>query len=903
MLLAVGVASGVERRRLRRPEHIVRGILGKVDEARAARALRALSFVSPSGEVLAGGGSPALARLHVARVVADLPADAALGRARRWAFALKRTGALLGVLVAVLVMSNLWAVLEGADLLMARRGVAPIGMQWLDDVEVTVRPPEYLHDKTTMGEPRLGMYVPYGSVLTVRGVATRPGRQLMLSDGNHEVELADDGSATLFGRWSVTENTTVRVVARFGEGAIPERTGIVVTSIPDRAPTVTVEDTPRQVVLVDEVRPLPIRYQAYDDHGLREVHLVLRSGTREERRVLSRLDGETRADSGGYLLNLRDPFLLRSHAAVEVTVEAEDNDPLTGPKWGASLPLTIVPPAIGEPEARCLSAIRDARGALVDSLDWRLGRSIPDADVHRKAFFTEDRERMLADEHVLATALSSTHGGARVPVPLQAMVLAADEALAGAETTATAAPSRAASDTVVRATEHLVLVVDAVVRGLGVRDAVASAGQMADVADDLALGLGEQQSEAADARVRGAAKADASSAVLSRGAAVLGGLGSLGHDLGEIVESDLSRVKRAQGEHDLLHAELAARDLAARLRRPDPSFRAEGSGHPVGGDSGGTGGDDDESNASDDVEQAFGAAQDLERLAQDHAGQLGKTEGAMSAATSAEEQSAALQEARQHAESVREAAKRLPRVGDGSLSWTSKGAEARELAEQMARALDEGHAEDALRSGRSAADALDETERMMERAGWMADPTGERLAAVEDARRKIEAENRWAESQVQQARRRAAERARGELQEGGAEEEKLADRARELAQRGLESGALPHGAVESIGAAEQAAREAADALRRGDGDRGIDRQREAQRNLEQARAQLQGGEEEREEPSGEGAGGTASRGPVDIPQTHQGPDEFRRRVMRGLAQPAGGSIKDAWRRYAEGLLR
>jgi len=40
----------------------------------------------------------------------------------------------------------------------------------------------------------------------------------------------------------------------------------------------------------------------------------------------------------------------------------------------------------------------------------------------------------------------------------------------------------------VKSTERFVLVLDAVIRGLGLRDARESAKQLADVADDLALG-------------------------------------------------------------------------------------------------------------------------------------------------------------------------------------------------------------------------------------------------------------------------------------------------------------------------------------------------------------------------------------------------------------------------------
>ena len=40
-----------------------------------------------------------------------------------------------------------------------------------------------------------------------------------------------------------------------------------------------------------------------------------------------------------------------------------------------------------------------------------------------------------------------------------------------------------------------------------------------------------------------------------------------------------------------------------------------------------------------------------------------------------------------------------------------------------------------------------------------------------------------------------------------------------------------------------------------------------------------------------------------MPDAHKSPDQFRRRVLQGLAQPSSGKQKDAIVRYAEGLLR
>ena len=65
-----------------------------------------------------------------------------------------------------------------------------------------------------------------------------------------------------------------------------------------------------------------VAYKVGDDHGLRSVELVLRSGAREERRVLSHLDGDSRTDRGAKRISADDPFFDKAYAPVEITVEA-----------------------------------------------------------------------------------------------------------------------------------------------------------------------------------------------------------------------------------------------------------------------------------------------------------------------------------------------------------------------------------------------------------------------------------------------------------------------------------------------------------------------------------------------------------------------------------------------------
>jgi hypothetical protein len=964
------VVRAIERRRWEEPARVIRRLAGAVDPERAERAVRALSLLERDDP----GTSRELARLHVARALGALPRERILEGASRVAYGLGMTALVLGIAAGVLGLTRFWSILEGADVLAARpftgAGVAPVDMRWFVDLDVVARPPDYLHEEEHELAPYARIAVARGTLLTVRGTPSHAGRHLALSgrpvraEGGSasprrgpqqaevsEVPFVDDGTGRLIARWPVAETVDLRVVARFGDVLIEDPDVTRVQSIPDLAPIVTLEGAPRRVVLAQDVGDIPIRYEAIDDHGLREVHLVLRSGTREERRVLAKLDGETRTDRGGHMLRATDPFLKKSHAPIEVLVEAKDNDPITGPKWGSSPAITVIPPDVGEPEARRLDGLRKLRDAVVDALAWRIGHEPPTADgtsdgtsaalpqrglhqgalpqrgpheaasprrsakalaAERKVFVADELRGAEENRELLEATLSSQYAGLRVPGRLQAMLRGHMRRVREAMNVEAKGPTAKTHGALVRATERLALVIDGIVRGLGQRDSKDASRQLADVADDLALGASQMQ-RASD-RERGTARADGAVTVLQGGGRSLAHLGSLGRDLGEIVGADLFRVDRARKGDDLVHAEIAARDLAARLREPDPSFGSRGrSGGRRGGEGGGQGSPGaagDEGEGEDDAEQAFNmAAQELERLAQDHAEELGKVERALSEALSDAEMKDLEEESKKHAAQVREAAKGLPQVGAGGDSWTNKAAQAHEHAEAMARALDQANPADAVKSGKSALDAIDEAKRTAQRENWMGllnpNSDGNTDRKLNDARQKLEPEVKWAEEKLQSLRKQAAERKAGELSSDGDDEQKLAERARELGDKGQGQQALPDPALEALGSAAAAARDAANSLRRGDADKALEQQREAQRQLEMAKDAL-GNESEKGEPDhGEGDGSQLNAGHAAIPKAdeHKGPEEFRRRVMRGLGQAMSGRQKDAVRRYADGLLR
>ena len=866
-------------------------IVAKAAPNEAERARRALCLVTNNDP----GTSRALAELHVARTLAAIPSEEIVARARR-------IGRGLGVVTVIVTAVALgscarspFGVVEGGDVLLAREGKAPLDLVWLAEPDIGSRPPDYLHREEHHDTPGEELELPRGTLLTVRGKPVHVGRRLLLTDGKLEVPFVDDGSGAVVARFPLVDSVELRVVARFGDVVVEEPRRTKVTSIPDLPPVVELSTAPRRISLTKDAdsTEIPIKYKAEDDHGLREVHLVLRAGVREERRVLSRLDGETKTDRGGHVLRATDPFFRRSHVPIEVRVAAKDNDPVTGPKWGESEAITVVPPDVGEPEALRLAALRAVRKGYIEVLAYRLSHGDKGQDPFEAAHV---RERSEKNAERLAEALGERFAGLRISSRLGARLRLQEKKLLDAENREAKGGAADARKAALVANERMVLVVDAVIRGLGVKDSRDVAKELADAADDLALGAVQGRSPK-DERT-GAARMDAASLVVVAGGKQLEKLGQLGEDLGEIVEAGMLRVDRARKLPDLVHAELAAKDLALRLRTPDPSFGARGGSK--GGDSSGQGSSTGEgdSGGANDAEQAFDdAAQDLERLASEHSEAMGKVDQALAQGATDDDKKALGEEAKKHAEAIRQSVKNMPSVGLGSDSWTSKGSAGKELAEQMARSLEEGNPADAVSSGRSAQAALEEAKRLAFRSFSRGESAEERLS---EAQRKLGPELKWAEEKLAQMKHKAEERARGELSKQGEAEEKLADKAGDLAKKG--NGAIPEAALEAIAKAEQAAREAAAALKQGDSEKGQAAQREAQQKLEAAKRALGSPDDSGANEQG-GRGALDGNTPIPKADAHKGPEEFRKRVLRGLGQPGAGRQKDAVQRYAEGLLR
>jgi hypothetical protein len=900
VVVAMQIGVAVRRRRdARSASRTLRRVLTATDPALGQRALRALSLLERTTSD-ASAGSSELATLHLTRVLERASSDSIGAAGARHAQRFRAAAVLLLCLASIAVLMGPQRIVEGLDVLAARHGRGPLTMTWLAFPRISAVPPAYTREPEHSLVLGIDVELPVGSVVTVRGVPRASDRALVVTDGTHEEPLADDGSGGLVARFTVRSDVTLRVAARFGDVRIDDDEGIGIHVVPDKKPTVELDSAPRVVRLAD-VERLDIRWEARDDHGLRQVDLVMRSGVREERRVLGRFDGETKVERGGRVVMARDAFLRRMFLPISITVEAKDNDPFEGPKWSSSAAIQVLPPEVGQPEAERYAAFAGIRDSLVDFLKG--GATDGDAKPAERARLVKERLAELRTK--VSASLDAAYSGASVPPGLTAFVEGQLDRLSK--------PKGNLDDD---STERAVLAVDVALSALGNRDATEVAKRLADVAEEVAVSAREARET--EHRRSGLERLDAALDTLKKGAGRLGALAALGRDLGGVATADTGRVERARRAEDLTHVELAALHLAARLRRPNPSFGSSTSSHHGrGGESGAgnsRGGQSDLPSPSSADEEFDRAANSVAELAEQHENSVRGVESALDGAAQSEPTEAQRKEAKRLADGIREAVDPLPLPGQEFGSPRAAAALAREHAKAAAHALDDLSLQEAAESAENALDSLEQAEKRLGPDDPMHQDFG-------DARRAVKQGLDWARSELDRKRAEAESRAKGALEQAGDTERELAERAGQLGE-GSKSGeaALPKEIAERLERAESVMQEAAKELAAGHGERALALQREAQRLLDQSRldraAESESDDEDERsrqarrdkeprtpEPAGQNGDGISTGGEVPGPDDKARAEEFRRRVLEGLGRERSERLSPAVRRYAEGLLR
>lgn len=891
------------RRTLADRRRLIAATLLRAEPTVGARALRALSLVERPSGAEGEGESPQLAQLHFQRVLGQVPAQVL----DQWAARSADRARLLLLFIVVAAGAALAfdpaRVLEGLNVMVARGERAPVPMPWLNSLSVEAQPPAYLRGDAHPLFPEGVVHEPAGSLLVFQGVPEREGRKLVLVGDGREVPFVSDGAGRMVARWQLSRAVQLQVAARFGNVLITEPDTLSVKSIADEAPEVELEDAPKTVLLKD-LQSLELRYSMRDDHGLREVALVLRSAGRESRKTLERLDGEAKQHTGAQALSPRDALLRRSFLPVEVTIEARDNDGVAGAKWGASRIITVVPPGIGEAEAARYAALKESRAALIrayaqaqreaDAASKKDAVSVP-ADVLRKG----QAEQVKAALEPLRRFVEASYAGAPVPKPLKAFLQGQARALERP------APTR---ETYLRRLEDVLLAVDAALRATGNHDAEGVAKRLGDVADEVAdgckLGLDAEKRAASARRLATALP------VLANGADALATLSELGADLGLVAQGELRRIQRGLAAKSYTEAELAARHLAARLRRPKPSFSSAGEGGGVeSGGQGGRGGAKQPGEASQAHQQFEELMRELQQLAQEHAGEISAVERALESAEQAEQDPEVQREAKERADALRRAFEGLPDYAPGQ----SKSEQAAALAREHGRAMAESLSRLSLKDAKQSADSA---KQQMSSAKQRSQGSTVSPEALDQAEQELSRQSAWVEDLLRKAHERESERAKEALERSGKREQEMAERAQNISGRGSHGeAALPGEVAQSLDRAEGLMREAAQELGNGHGGRALELQREAQRLLEQ-----------QDDDNGNGKGDEPKDEPKDDPQDSKGErdkdhadmrqdagvpgrdknqkaEAFRKRVLEGLARDKGGRLGPAVKRYTEGLLK
>ena len=909
-LLVAGISALVlvvahARRTLSDRRRLIGATLLRAEPTVGARALRALSLLerAPDEAADANGESPELAQLHFQRVLGQAPASVL----DKWA-AQSADRARLVLLFVVVGAGAALAfdparVLEGLDVLVARNGRAPLPMPWLGSLRVESQPPAYLRAEAHPLFPEGVVHEPAGSMILFQGVPERDGRQLVLVGDGREVPFVSDGAGSVVARWPLTRPVELQVAARFGNVLITEADVLSLRPIADEAPQVELEDAPRSALL-QELQALELRYSARDDHGLREVALVLRSGGRESRRTLERLDGEAKQRTGAQALSPRDPLLRRSFLPVEVTIEARDNDGVAGAKWGASQAITIIPPGIGEGEAARYAALKEARAALIGvyasaqrdaaaagAAAGNKATTNVDANAARKA----QAEQIKTALQPLRRFVDATYVGATVPKPLKAFLEGQARVLERP------APTR---ETFVRRLEDVLLAVDAALRATGNHDAEGVAKRLGDVAEEVAegckLGLDAEKRDLSARRLKVALP------VLSKGADALATLSELGADIGSVAQGELRRIQRGLANQSYVESELAARHLAARLRRPKPSFSSASEPGVESGGQGGRRGPKKPGEASQAHQQFQELMRELEQLSQEHAGEIDTVENTLQSAERAEQDAELQREAKERAEALRRAFEALPEYAPGQAKSEQAAALAREHGRAMAESLSRLSLKDAKQSADSAKQQMGSAKPPQ--AGSSVSPE-----ALERAEQELSKQSAWIEALLKKAHERESERAKEALERSGKREQELAERAQNISGRGSHGeAALPGEVAQALDRAEGLMREAAQELLNGHGERALQLQREAQRLLDQQEDDGKGdepkeqAEEEKRDAKGQHDQDHANmRQDADVPgrDKNEKAEAFRKRVLEGLARDKGGRLGPAVKRYAEGLLK
>ena len=382
ILATLAITAARPLRRVGRDEAVaahLEGALGGLDDAVLACVQYAREWPTP------GRGDPALAAALADRIAqrlesADLRAVTPMKPARAGWLAALAVAAVWGLaalaLGAVITRgaAALWPAAAGGDL----REVGPL----VGDLDLTLHfPPHTGRAPRPIPNSTGDIDAPKGTRVELRATTLQPAREASLRFGDAVLPLQLSEGRDLAGEFMVDGPVDWRFQVTDGAGEVlVEGFERKIRIEPDQPPTVTLK-LPAEDLELDDLRAVPVVYEARDDFGLSRAAIVVALATHAEHpeRIEQpgveglRIDGQDEVDLSVIQARPGDRLML--------FVEAYDNNGVDGPQRGVSATrfITVNSPQAAHYELteKLAQTIEVLLDALADRLEieWRGGET------------------------------------------------------------------------------------------------------------------------------------------------------------------------------------------------------------------------------------------------------------------------------------------------------------------------------------------------------------------------------------------------------------------------------------------------------------------------------------------------------------------------------------------------
>ncbi|MCA9541038.1 MAG: hypothetical protein KC620_19190, partial [Myxococcales bacterium] len=397
-------------------------------------------------------------------------------------------------------LSRGWAALTFADDAAGPRETGPL----VGDLTLTLNFPPHTHREARVVPNSTGdLEVPKGTRVQLSAVTLSPAREVSLVFGEAAMPLRLSEGRDVTGEFVVSAPTVWRFAMTDAKGhALREGVERRLRIEPDQPPTVTLQ-YPDQDLELDDLRAVPVAFEARDDFGLSEVAVVIALAAdpeHPERIVREGVKGARFADDDTVDLSVINA---KPGDRLLLFVEALDNNGVDGPQRGVSATRTIT---VFSPQAahfelteRLRRTVEVLLDALADRLElvWRgveappLSKRLADVRVSTReaAAALEGVVDAMADDPLtpdeVRLALTGRLGALEEATEAEkALVEPAGAALDAGEDAVIRAASRA-NDAVVEQLEQAIILVEAMVARLALEDMAAMAEELKAAREEL----------------------------------------------------------------------------------------------------------------------------------------------------------------------------------------------------------------------------------------------------------------------------------------------------------------------------------------------------------------------------------------------------------------------------------